>query len=134
MTICKECGGVGRIQYGEEWCSACNGTGEVQEQTKIKCDDCKFEPDCVDYGWEECKKFTPTKKTKTIFDDITSSPERLAEFIHTVTQQCHECGATGKVKIKGCAVRQTFAPDFLFLPCMDKAGTEDWLKEEHHGR
>lgn len=27
---CPECGGVGRIHYGEEWCFACNGTGEVQ--------------------------------------------------------------------------------------------------------
>ena len=27
---CPECGGVGRIHYGEEWCSACNGTGEMQ--------------------------------------------------------------------------------------------------------
>ena len=25
---CPECGGVGRIHYGEEWCSVCNGTGE----------------------------------------------------------------------------------------------------------
>ena len=27
---------------------------------KIRCDDCKFVEDCVDYGWQECKKFTPT--------------------------------------------------------------------------
>ena len=27
---CPECGGVGRIHYGEEWCSACNGTGEIE--------------------------------------------------------------------------------------------------------
>ena len=26
---------------------------------KIRCDDCKFVEDCVDYGWEGCKKFTP---------------------------------------------------------------------------
>ena len=28
---CPECGGVGRIHYGEEWCSACNGTGEIRQ-------------------------------------------------------------------------------------------------------
>lgn len=35
---CPECDGVGRIHYGEEWCSACNGTGEVEmtEQEYIK--------------------------------------------------------------------------------------------------
>ena len=26
---------------------------------KIRCDDCKFVENCVDYGWQECKKFTP---------------------------------------------------------------------------
>lgn len=26
---CPECDGVGRIHYGEEWCSACNGIGEI---------------------------------------------------------------------------------------------------------
>ena len=26
---------------------------------KIKCDNCKFVENCVDYGWQECKKFTP---------------------------------------------------------------------------
>ena len=31
---CPECGGVGRIHYGEEWCSACNGTGEVEQNNE----------------------------------------------------------------------------------------------------
>ena len=26
---------------------------------KIRCDDCKFVENCVDYGWQECRKFTP---------------------------------------------------------------------------
>lgn len=26
---------------------------------KIRCDDCKFVENCVDYGWKDCKKFTP---------------------------------------------------------------------------
>ena len=29
------------------------------ENIKIRCDDCKFVEDCVDYGWDGCKKFTP---------------------------------------------------------------------------
>lgn len=31
----------------------------MTERVKIKCDDCKFEPECADYGWLGCKKFTP---------------------------------------------------------------------------
>ena len=79
---------------------------------------------------EVCNGTGQVKKTN--FEDITSSPERLADFIFTVTQQCHCCGATEKVKMTGCAVRQTFAPNFFFLPCMDEVGTVNWLKEEHH--
>lgn len=26
---------------------------------KIRCDDCKFVENCVDYGWQGCRKFTP---------------------------------------------------------------------------
>ena len=32
--------------------------------TKIKCDDCKFEVECTDYGWDGCTKFTPKPSTK----------------------------------------------------------------------
>lgn len=133
---CKACDGTGTsnwcINGTFKTCEYCNGTGQVQERTKIRCDDCKFEPDCVDYGWEGCKKFTPNEPphNQTNFSEITETPEKLAEFIHTVTQQCHECGATGRVKVKGCAVRQTFAPNLLFLPCVDKPSTEYWLKEK----
>ena len=35
----------------------------MNERVKIKCDDCKFVEDCVDYGWEGCKKFTPAPST-----------------------------------------------------------------------
>ena len=31
----------------------------MTECVKIRCDDCKFVENCVDYGWQECKKFTP---------------------------------------------------------------------------
>lgn len=29
------------------------------DAVKIRCDDCKFVEDCVDYGWDGCRKFTP---------------------------------------------------------------------------
>ena len=31
----------------------------MTECVKTKCDDCKFVENCVDYGWKDCKKFTP---------------------------------------------------------------------------
>ena len=64
---------------------------------------------------------------RTKFDEMTENPVKLAEFINTVTQMCGSCGATQRVKMQGCAVRQVYAPMFLFLPCMDKEGTMDWL-------
>ncbi len=34
----------------------------MTEYVKIKCDDCKFVDDCVDYGWKMCSKFTTKPK------------------------------------------------------------------------
>ena len=80
--ICPECLGVGRIQYGEEWCSACDGTGEVK---------------------------------KTNFEDITSSPERLAEFLENLKNFCtaRDC--------KDCP--------FVLDACIDK-GWLEWMEQE----
>lgn len=41
-----------RKQFINEYC---RNVGNI----KIRCDDCKFVEDCVDYGWEGCRKFTP---------------------------------------------------------------------------
>lgn len=67
------------------------------------------------------------KKIPTKFDEITKSPAKLAEFIHMVTQICASCGASEKVKITGCELRQIYIPDGFILPCMDKQGIEQWL-------
>ena len=58
---CPNCNGTGNIANGMWLCCECQGTGFIEEveQTKIKCDDCKHADDCVDYGWQGCKKFTP---------------------------------------------------------------------------
>lgn len=65
------------------------------------------------------------KRTK--FDEMTENPVKLAEFINTVTQICAHCGAAERVKMTGCALRQVYAPELFFLPCMDKEGTLAWL-------
>ena len=55
--------------------------------TKIKCDDCKFVEDCVDYGWQECKKFTPKPSEPMTNEEYIHSlnTEHLAEWISKVT-------------------------------------------------
>lgn len=64
---------------------------------------------------------------RTKFDEMTENPVKLAEFINTVTQICAHCGAAERVKMTGCALRQVYAPELFFLPCMDKEGTLAWL-------
>lgn len=64
---------------------------------------------------------------RTKFDEMTENPVKLAEFINTVTQICAHCGAAERVKMTGCALRQVYAPELFFLPCMDKEGTMGWL-------
>ena len=55
----------------------------MTECIKIKCDDCKFQENCVDYGWEGCKKFTQkAHEPMTNEEWFTSlSTEEKAKFI-----------------------------------------------------
>ena len=57
----------------------CRNAGNI----KIKCDDCKFVADCVDYGWEDCKKFTPAPSEPMTNEEYIKSlnTEQLAEWI-----------------------------------------------------
>jgi hypothetical protein len=66
MDKCPYCDGKGyyykESSHGMELircsCRQNMQTNKMTEHVKIKCDDCKFVDDCVDYGWEGCKKFT----------------------------------------------------------------------------
>lgn len=55
----------------------------MTERVKIKCDDCKFVDDCVDYGWEGCKKFTPAPSEPLTNEEYMRSctTEQLAKVI-----------------------------------------------------
>lgn len=37
----------------------CKVSESITKEIKIRCDNCKFQEDCVDYGWQGCRKFTP---------------------------------------------------------------------------
>ena len=76
-SLCNDC--VARNQCGKDDIKMC---ASYVKEVKIKCDDCKFVEDCVDYGWDGCKKFTPTQKPMTNEEWLRScNTEQLAELI-----------------------------------------------------
>ena len=97
-----------RKQFINEYC---RNVGNI----KIKCDDCKFVDDCVDYGWQECKKFTQK----------ASEPMTNEEYIKSLNTEQFADKLT----------------DFSFwlvptIPTEDKREQvrkriENWLKEKH---
>ena len=75
-SLCNDC--VARNQCGKDDVKMCIS---YTKEIKIKCDDCKFVEDCVDYGWEGCKKFTQ-KQPHTNEEWLrTATTEQLAEFV-----------------------------------------------------
>ena len=61
----------------------------MTECVKIKCDDCKFVDECVDYGWEGCKKFTPAPSKPLTNEEWlrTATTEQLAKEILTIVDE-----------------------------------------------
>ena len=92
------------------------------ERVKIKCDDCKFVEDCVDYGWEGCKKFTQKASEAQTNEEWlrTATTEQLAEWLIEATQHCFECGLNVNNSV--------LCP---FKECIDKDYAVEWLKEKH---
>ena len=67
----------------------------MTECFRIKCDNCKFALECVDYGWDGCKKFTPMpKQPQTNFQRITQNEKTLEEFI-CADMDCAYCVGYG---------------------------------------
>ena len=85
---------------------------------KIKCDDCKFVEDCVDYGWLGCKKFTPAPSEPMTNEEwlCELSTEAKAGWLGSVVK-CNSCPAD-----KGVCER-------AFYNC--KRNLIDWLKAVH---
>lgn len=89
----------------------------MTECEKIKCDDCKFVEDCVDYGWEVCKKFTQKasepQTNEEWFDSLTTNEKayHLSDICAWAMEE-FRCGNTEKANI-------TY--------------WEMWLKQPHQG-
>ena len=80
------------------------------KEVKIKCDDCKFVEDCVDYGWEGCKKFTPAPSTP-------------------MTNEEWFCGLSTEEKAKWLENKMTWAAQEQGT--FTAKGWEKWLKQPH---
>lgn len=63
----------------------------MTEYVKIRCDDCKFVGECVDYGWQECKKFTPTPSEPMTNEEWLKQcdTEQLAEWLTDIVWWLH---------------------------------------------
>ena len=86
----------------------------MNEFVKIKCDDCKFVEDCVDYGWDGCRKFTPApSKPQTNEEWFCQLPTgEKAEFFANIYPK-----SVGEALIK--------------ISNGDKEKWEEWLKQPH---
>ena len=89
-SLCNDC--VARNQCGNDDVKMC--VSYIKE-VKIKCDDCKFEPECADYGWLGCKKFTPAPSEPMTNEEwfCQLPTEQKAEWICSVHEKCYYCGA-----------------------------------------
>jgi len=93
-------------------CPVCDGKGkrkDVSGEKIITCGDC--------YGTGEL-----TVDEKTHFDQITATPEKLAEFISKITCECWGCK---RVYTASCPHYKNGLTDFC-----DKENALEWLKQE----
>lgn len=110
-------------------CDLCNGTGRLLKpwfdttgaMTRFPGDKCFM---CDGKGKVDEPQ---TKKPNTNFEDITSSLERLADFLETVKNACFDCASRGPYK----------SPDCPFADAIDdpyKCHILEWLKQEAKGK
>ena len=95
---CPNCNGTGNIGNGMWLCYVCEGTGFIEDEK-------------------------PKKNPKTNFEDVTSSLERLEEFLYEVSNACFDCASRGPYK----------SPDCPFADAKDdpyKCNILEWLKQE----
>ncbi len=94
-------------------CNNCNGTGREFWNGHVFCN-----------AGFECGKCHGTGEVKkTNFEEVTSSPERLADFLEEVSNACFDCASRGPYK----------SPDCPFADAKDdpyKCNFLEWLKQE----
>ena len=97
-----------RKQFINEYCRNVGNT-------KIRCDDCKFVENCVDYGWKDCKKFTP-KPSEPMTNEQWLRQATKEEMEHTLTM---------------LIMKDRFFADKECAYVNIRFGVHCWLKEKH---
>lgn len=100
-SLCNDC--ISRNQCGKDDVKMC---ASYIKEIKIKCDDCKFVENCVDYGWDGCKKFTPTPST----------PQTNEEWLRTLPAD----ERVKEILSRGFMTEKRTAEEFV-----------EWLKQPH---
>ena len=105
-------------------CDLCNGTGRLLKpwfdttgaMTRFPGDKCFM-----------CDGKGKVGEPPTNFENITSSPERLADFLEEVSNACFDCASRGPYK----------SPDCPFADAQDdpyNCNILAWLKEKYHAK
>ena len=99
----------------------------MTEGVKIKCDDCKFVENCVDYGWDGCRKFTPTPNEPMTNEEWLSllSTKEKAKFICNLMK--------GDDLYLGVMSARDMIKDELNHGKDGSFVIYEWLKEIHNG-
>ena len=100
----------------------------MTECVKIKCDDCMYEGECADYGWDGCIHFIPKPSTEQTNEEWFGglSTEDKAEWLCSKEYYCEF--------IDGCNYCPLFEADkHRCLDLSNKELWELWLKEKHDG-
>ena len=79
------------------------------EGVKIRCDDCKFVENCVDYGWDGCKKFTPAPSGVQTNEEWLKEEKDTNQFACKMCElfeiRCTDCKFYDKsMRIGGCTL------------------------------
>lgn len=121
---CKACDGMGTsnwcINGTFKTCEVCGGTGHV-EFPMMSMNGDEYTGEWEQHECDACNGTGQAKKTN--FEDVTSSPERLADFLETVKNACFDCASRGPYK----------SPDCPFADAKDdpyKCNILEWLKQE----
>lgn len=95
----------------------------MTECFRIKCDNCKFALECVDYGWDGCNKYTPMPKQPQTNEEYLKSctTEQLAEFLADTINEIID-GITYEME-EGVVDQNDFY--------QTKHCWVEWLKEKH---
>ena len=96
-SLCNDC--VARNKCGKDDITMC---ASYTKEIKIRCDDCKHADDCVDYGWDGCRKFTPKPSEQMTNEEWFTSltTEEKADVLTEIACEAYYDGLDEKLPLK----------------------------------